>query len=117
LYRFYLVKKGNPLCKLYYKKHPNRTDESYCVASQKITKLKSRYSYFAHREEKVIPFILKMTSYITDIQTGEKIAQATTFMQYAGWMHYLFHGPTLGTHYPNTSIHYTVLYKTLQAKK
>lgn len=128
LYRFSLAEKGSPGCKLYYefhKKYPaagNRDlqsyGDSYCISSKKIKKLKSRYSYHAGDSEKVIPFILKRFSSVTDMQTGEKIATATTFANYAGWIHYLYHGPTMGTHCPaDTSIHYKILYNSLSPSK
>ncbi|TAN41834.1 MAG: hypothetical protein EPN22_13925 [Nitrospirae bacterium] len=113
LHRFSLVEKGSPLCKLYYKDNPKKINEPYCIASERIDKLKSRYLYHSYNFEKVVPFIMKATSVIRDMETGEEIARATIFQHHAGWVHYLYDGTGTVALYPRDfMLRSKVLYDT-----
>lgn len=120
LYRFYLAEKDNPLCKLFYESYEGTTKYSeirnaaHCVATEKISALKSRYSFHSYDYQKVVPLIEKRVAIVKDMQTGEEMARATAYMRYGGWLFYLL-GAGPRAHSPkDTTILYKILKKTLQ---
>ncbi len=118
LYRFYLAEKDSPLCEPYYKTYenfPKIKEAVYCVATEKISALKSRYSYHHYGYEAVAPLIKKDVAIVKDMQTGEELARATTYLRGGGWLLYQY-GAGPRAHLPtDTSIKYTILDKALRS--
>jgi hypothetical protein len=115
--RFYLAEKGSRLCKEYYKfykKRPDKIDAPYCIASEEVRELRSKYAYHYYNRERVIPFINKVTTIVKDIKTEEELGRAVTFHRYGGWLFYLFNGEGTMAVCPQNTTHYEILYKILK---
>lgn len=93
LYRFSRAEKGSPACELYYEEksryhYYNEIPERYCVATERITTLKSMYSAHLYDFDRhYIPLlnIARGQSSIRDIQSGEVYGTATSFVYYGPW--------------------------------
>jgi hypothetical protein len=100
-YRFYLAKTGSPHCEYYYKvkarsskddPYYGKFPEGYCMATEKIESLKSRYTYRFRLDADsriYLPRIMniaKQESSIRDMQTGEILGVARSFYYWGGWI-------------------------------
>ncbi len=101
LHRFYASRKGSPLCRSYYERvsiyHPEyqkkfyeEHPEDFCVASERVDALKSKYAYYHYGSEyvSIAPLrIRKMKSTVRNNETGETMGEAVSFLWYGpSWL-------------------------------
>lgn len=97
LHRFYLAKRGDPNCKIYedYYEHDIKSKylkeypKEYCIVSEKVDRLKSKYSYLPHvfdRNYLPLVHIAKGETFVRDIQSGNVLGSLTRFVYYGSWL-------------------------------
>ena len=93
-HRFSLKKKGSATCKwseILYEKYPSLRPEipdGYCIGSEIVEKLSSRYQYVVHwySEQSILGEYQKEQKEILEISTGKLLARSVNYGYRGGWL-------------------------------